>query len=126
MAKAKKGKSGGSSKPTEMLLVSSKVRQMIKDAGCNTAGDALDGLNNYVGWLVQQAANNSKQQFANSPDLKEALIHAIMDSLEAHSAMSSQALGSERVRDGLRDILLGPAQLYEALRARGEGLQVNV
>lgn len=31
--------------------------------------------------------------------------------------MSSQALGSERVRDGLRDILLGPAQLYEALRA---------
>lgn len=59
MAKAKKGKSGGSSKPTEMLLVSSKVRQMIKDAGCNTAGDALDGLNNYVGWLVQQAAKRA-------------------------------------------------------------------
>jgi type I restriction enzyme R subunit len=32
--------------------------------------------------------------------------------------MSKQALDSERVRDGLRDILLGPAQLYESLRAR--------
>lgn len=62
MAKAKKRKSAGSSaRPTEMLLVSSKVRQLIKDAGCNTAGDALDGLNNYVGWLVQQAAKRASE-----------------------------------------------------------------
>ncbi|SJZ76356.1 type I restriction endonuclease subunit R [Novilysobacter spongiicola] len=66
--------------------------------------------------LVEQAMSNSKEQFANSPDLKDALMNAIMDAFEAHSTMSSQALGSERVRDGLRDILLGPAQLYEALR----------
>jgi len=60
MAKAKKGKSGGgAAKPAEMLLVASKVRQMIKDAGCNTAGDALDGLNGYVAWLVQQAAQRA-------------------------------------------------------------------
>ena len=41
MAKAKKGKAaagGGGGGPKEMLLVASKVRQMIKDAGCNTAG----------------------------------------------------------------------------------------
>lgn len=68
--------------------------------------------------LVQQAASNSKEQFANSPDLKDALMHAIMDALDAHTLMSTQALGSERVRAGLKDILLGPAQLYEALRAR--------
>ncbi len=68
--------------------------------------------------LAQQAASNSKEQFANSPDLKDALLHAIMDALDAHTTMSTQALGSERVRDGLRDILLGPAQLYEALRAK--------
>lgn len=61
MAKAKKGKSGGASKPTEMLLVSSKVRAMLKDAGCNTAGDALDGLNNYVAWLVHQAARRAAE-----------------------------------------------------------------
>ena len=68
--------------------------------------------------LQQQAASNTKEQFANSPDLKHAVMHAIMDALDAHSTMSTQALGSERVREGLRDILLGPAQLYESLRAR--------
>lgn len=71
--------------------------------------------------LVQQAASNSKEQFANSPDLRDALLNAIMDAFDAHSTMSSQALGSERVRDGLRDILLGPGQLYEGLRAKGGG-----
>ncbi|MDN7908311.1 DEAD/DEAH box helicase family protein [Burkholderia diffusa] len=68
--------------------------------------------------LVQQAASNSKEQFANSPDLTAALMHAIIDAFDAHTTMSKQALDSERVRDGLKDILLGPAQLYEALRAR--------
>jgi type I restriction enzyme R subunit len=71
--------------------------------------------------LMQQATSNSKEQFANSPDLGKALMDAIMDAFDAHQAMSSQALGSERVRDGLKDILLGPAQLYEALRARSAG-----
>jgi histone H3/H4 len=64
MAKAKKRKTGGgggSARPTEMLLVSSKVRQLLKDAGCNTAGDALDGLNAYVGWLVVQAAKRASE-----------------------------------------------------------------
>lgn len=62
MAKAKKRKGSNSSpRPTEMLLVASKVRQLIKDAGCNTAGDALDGLNGYVGWLVQQAAKRASE-----------------------------------------------------------------
>ena len=75
--------------------------------------------------LMQQAGSNSKEQFANSPDLKDALMHAIMDALEAHSTMSSQALGSERVRNGLKDILLGPAQLYEALRAKAQGEQAQ-
>jgi hypothetical protein len=60
MAKAKKGKSGGGG-PKEMLLVASKVREMIKGAGCNTAGDALDGLNGYVGWLVHQAAKRAAE-----------------------------------------------------------------
>ena len=75
--------------------------------------------------LIQQAAGNSKEQFANSPDLKQALMNAIMDALEAHNTMSSQALASERVRDGLKDILMGPAQLYEALRAQGEVARAN-
>ena len=66
--------------------------------------------------LVQQANNNTKEQFANSPDLANELMNAIMDALSAHSSLSKQALGSEKVRSGLKDVLLGPAQLYEALR----------
>jgi type I restriction enzyme R subunit len=66
--------------------------------------------------LKQQAANNTKEQFANSPDLKTELMNAIIGALEAHTAMSTQALESERVRDGIKDVLLGPAQLYETLR----------
>jgi type I restriction enzyme R subunit len=68
--------------------------------------------------LVQQAANNTKEQFSNSPDLSNELMNAIIDAFEAHSTMSKQALDSEKVRGGLREILLGPARLYEALRER--------
>lgn len=71
--------------------------------------------------LMNQAANNSKEQFSNSPDLAKALLEAIMDAYEAHTTMSTQALNSERIRDGLKHILLGPAQLYEALRERVRG-----
>lgn len=61
MAKAKKGKAGGGGAPKEMLLVASKVKGMIKDAGCNTAGDALDGLNALVGWYIAQAAKRASE-----------------------------------------------------------------
>jgi type I restriction enzyme R subunit len=70
--------------------------------------------------LVQQASNNTKEQFSNSPDLASGILNAIMDALAAHSTMSKQALESEKVRRGLKDVLLGPAMLYEALRAKGE------
>ncbi len=38
--------------------------------------------------LVQQAANNTKEQFANSPDLSAELMNAIIDAYTAHSTMS--------------------------------------
>jgi hypothetical protein len=43
-----------------------------------------------------------------------------MDALEAHTTMSKQATDSEKVREGLKDVLLGPAQLYAALKAKGD------
>ncbi|ODT98499.1 MAG: type I restriction endonuclease subunit R [Rhodospirillales bacterium SCN 65-16] len=72
------------------------------------------------GVLAQQAASNTKEQFANSPDLSRELMNAIMDAFAAHGTMSKQALDSEKVRNGLKDILLGPAQLYEALRSQSD------
>src|SRR4051794_6844437 len=71
--------------------------------------------------LKQQATNNTKEQFANSPDLKAELLNAIIGALEAHTAMSTQALDSETVRDGIKDVLLGPARLYESLRQHAAG-----
>lgn len=67
--------------------------------------------------LVQQACNNTKEQFANSPDLNHELSGAVIDALTAYDTLSKQALESERVREGLKLILLGPGGLYEALRA---------
>jgi type I restriction enzyme, R subunit len=68
--------------------------------------------------LVLQASNNTKAQFANSPTLAKEIMNAVMDALAAHTTMSKQAIDSEKVRDGLKDVLLGPAQLYESLRGR--------
>jgi histone H3/H4 len=59
MAKAKGKAAKGGNK--EVLLIASKVRAAVKDADCNFAGDAIDGLNAYVHWLVQQATERAKQ-----------------------------------------------------------------
>ncbi len=68
--------------------------------------------------LVLQASNNSKAQFSNSPTLTNEIMNAVMDALAAHSNMSRQALESAKVREDMKDVLLGPGQLWEALRAR--------
>ena len=71
--------------------------------------------------LMQQAANNTKEQFANSPDLRSELLSAIMGALDAHALMSSQALNSPTVQSGIKDILLNHAALWETLRLRAAG-----
>lgn len=68
--------------------------------------------------LAQQAGSNSKEQFANSPDLRPELVTALIGALDAHTAMSTQALNSEAVQRGLLEILLDHAGLYEGLRQR--------
>ena len=68
--------------------------------------------------LAEQAANNTKAQFAASPTLSKELVEAIIAAYAAHQTMSKQALDSERVQEGLKDVLLGPGQLYETLRER--------
>jgi type I restriction enzyme R subunit len=49
-------------------------------------------------------------------DLKNELMNAIMGALDAHTSMSTQALNSESVRMGMKEILLNYALLYEGLR----------
>jgi len=69
--------------------------------------------------LIEQAQRNSKEQFANSPDLAKEMINTIMDALAAHGTMSKQALDSQKLRGEMQDVLLGPGQLCEGLRERG-------
>lgn len=57
MAKKTAKKKKASNEP---LMVASKVKGILKASGCNTAGDALDGLNSVVHWYVQQAAARAK------------------------------------------------------------------
>ena len=58
MAKAKSKKKP--KKPTEVLVVGSKLKAAIKDAGCNTGGDVIEAVNGYVHWIVGQAAQRAQ------------------------------------------------------------------
>lgn len=66
MAKAKTKKKAAAKKKSaakknqEVLLVGSKVKQAIRDADCNTAGDAIEGLNSWVHWLIGQATTRAQ------------------------------------------------------------------
>ncbi len=71
--------------------------------------------------LIEQAASNTKEQFANSPDFDREQLNAIMEALDAHTAMSTLVLNSPAARRGLKEFLLNHARLYEALRARAAG-----
>jgi hypothetical protein len=47
-------------KTMEPIIVSSKAKAILKKYGCNTAGDALEGLNGWAHWLLDQAAKRAK------------------------------------------------------------------
>ena len=64
MAKAKTAKKGAAKAPPkqqEVLLVASKVRDAIRGNDCNVAGDALEGLNDWVHWLIAQASRRAQE-----------------------------------------------------------------
>lgn len=61
--------------------------------------------------LQQQVCGNSREHFAASPDLNRELVNAIIVALDAHTAMSTQALNNPTIQDGLKAILLNYAGL---------------
>lgn len=121
----------GSVQEKEKALLAEIIERVNDLFGADTTdGDQLSYVNTLrdkmleSDALVTQAANNTEAQFANSPTLKDELMNAIIEAFEAHASLSKQALDSQKVRDGLKEVLLGPAQLYDALRARAGGEQV--
>jgi|GEM_PF-3500106 len=53
--------------------------------------------------------------------IKTELMNAIMGALDAHTAMSTQALNSPAVQNGMKDILLNHSHLWETLRDQAAG-----
>jgi len=68
--------------------------------------------------LLRGAGARAKELFGASPDLRSGLTNAIIEALDAHTLMSTQALNSSQVQSGLLDILLNHAGLWEALKQR--------
>jgi type I restriction enzyme R subunit len=127
------GAGGGSVQDKEKAFLR-EIIEKVNDLfdGELTDQDKLVYVNNVIkGKLLesetlrQQANNNTKEQFSNSPDLKTELLNAIMGALDAHTLMSTQALNSISVQSGLRDILLNHAGLYEGLRSDAAGRSAN-
>ena len=104
----------------------SEIVQKVNDLfdGELTEHDMLAFVNNIKGKMLEsdllgkQAINNTKEQFSNSPDFSAEQMNAIIDAFDAFTTMSKQALDSEKVQQGLKHILLGPGELYEALRSK--------
>ena len=44
----------------DILVVQSKVREMIKGHGCSTSGDAVDALSNEVNRIIKKAVERTK------------------------------------------------------------------
>lgn len=117
---------GGQVQEKEKVLLQEIIRKLNDLFGADTTDqDQLVYVNQVIkGKLLeserlrQQAANNSKEQFANSPDLKSEILNAIMGALDAHTSMSKQALNSDAVQSGIKEILLNHAALWETLRAQ--------
>ncbi|MBA3596215.1 MAG: type I restriction endonuclease subunit R [Methylibium sp.] len=102
-----------------------KVNDLFE--GDLTPGDKLVYVNDVIKGklmesekLAEQAMNNTKEQFAASPDLASEIMNAVMDALSAHTAMSKQALESEKLRGDMKDVLLGAGKLWEGLREKAQ------
>ena len=59
--------------------------------------------------------------FPAYPGYKDSGIERDRGTLDAHNLMSTQALNSSTVQEGLKDILLDHAQLWETLRGKPDG-----
>ena len=110
-----------------LALLIAQVNDLFE--GDLSSGDKLVYVNDVIKGkllesekLTEQAQNNTKEQFAASPDLSKELLGAVMDELAAHTTMSKQALESKQLLADMKDVLLGPGKLWEGLRERGAGV----
>lgn len=46
---------------SDSLIIQSKIRDVFKEAGCNTGSDAIDSLNQEVARIVKRAVERTKE-----------------------------------------------------------------
>ena len=114
---------GGIVRDDDKALLSAIIEKVNELFGADTTdGDQLSFVRSVAAklqestTLTKQAGSNSKEQFDNSPDLMTELTSAVIGSLDAHTSLSTQALNSKTVLEGIKKLLLGPLRLYEFLR----------
>lgn len=115
----------GSVREKQRAYLAEIIEQLNTLFGSDTTeGDQLSYANTLVEKTLEseilrkQAASNSKEQFANSPDLTNEILTAVMDSMDAQAELSTKALNSIEIRNGLKQILLDQLGLYEKLKSR--------
>lgn len=118
----------GALQEKQKALMSEIIDQLNTLFGSDmTEGDQLSYLNTLVektlesDVLQKQAANNSKEQFANSPDLKLQFMDAIIESMDIQQELSSRAINSPQIQAGLLLLALDKLNLYEKLKTRAAG-----
>lgn len=128
------GETGSGAVQDKVRIALNELIEKVNDLfeGELTPGDKLVYVNDVIKGklmesqkLAEQAVNNTKEQFAASPDLANEIMNAVMDALTAHTAMSKQALESEKLRADMKDVLLGAGRLWEGLRERASGMPVG-
>jgi type I restriction enzyme R subunit len=123
----------GSGKPHDPETA--MLAQIIQKMNDLFEGDLTDNdllaLANHVGGkmmesetLAQQAAANTKEQFGASPDYKAVMLDSVADGLDKYAEMAKQVLNSQRVQDGLSEILLELVYAeFAKKRAQGSSAQ---
>jgi len=115
----------GQLRETPTAYLSELIEKLNKIFGSDTTdGDQLSFVNTLgektleSKRLQQQAASNTKEQFNSSPDLTQEIIEAVMETMDVQQELSTRALNSTEVRDGVKHWLLNYFKLYEKLRDR--------
>lgn len=90
------------------------------DLALTDAGDAVDPTDAATPDFSAYVADFPVEGLVPG-ELAVVLSDTLIDSYDAHTRMSTQALNNDAVRAGLKDILLNYANLWEKLRAAAGG-----
>ena len=94
---------------------------LCTNQGCKSLVPRPGSVPRYFAYVLSIAGEELNLRGRGTPDLANEILGAVMDALTAHTAMSKQALESEKLRADMKDVLLGAGKLWEGLREKASG-----